>query len=518
MSFKAKASAKCLSILGTGSEVGKSIVVTALCRIFSDLGLRVAPFKAQNMSNNSFVTLDGEEIGRAQAVQADAARVPIHVDMNPVLLKPSTDTVIQVIVHGRAIMDHSASNYYTNTDWLFSQAQGSLKRLRSTYDFVIMEGAGSCAEVNLRDRDFANFRMARVADAPVILVADIDRGGVFAQIFGTLALVPLEDRKRVRGFIINRFRGDPSLFKDGIDYIQNHTGIPVLGLIPYYHNIEIDSEDGVVLDTMVDPPGGPEQGKINIAVLRLPHISNFNDFAPLSREPLVSLHYLFKPRPLKGYDAVILPGTKNVRSDLAWVREKGWDAYLDKYINQGGQLVGICGGYQMLGRSIYDPLGIEGLPGRDEGLGFLDVETTLKREKILSRSTGVWMANGESVEGYEIHMGVTEHISKMPYVIKVTTRNGTITNDADGASTYDGNRWGTYFHGLFDLPGPRRSFLKKLNQELYLKTGEGQTENEIDFRNRQYDLLAKHFLDHLNMQKLIDIVGIKANVWESDYE
>ena len=509
MNSSLKTPAKCLSILGTGSDVGKSVAVAALCRIFNDLGLRVAPFKAQNMSNNSFVTLQGGEMGRAQVVQAESARVPIHVDMNPILLKPSSDTGAQVVVHGKPMGNREAADYFNDTNYLFDMAKNSLNRLRSIYDLIVMEGAGSCAEVNLFNRDFVNFRMASFADAPVIIVADIDRGGVFAQIIGTLEVIPPEYQRRVKGFIINRFRGDASLFKDGIDYIQNRTGIPVLGLIPYYHHIEIDSEDGLPLDIVVDPPGRPEREKINIAVLRLPHISNFTDFAPLCREPSVLLHYLSKPRPIEEYDVIILPGSKNVRADLAWMRQNDWDARLSGYVNGGGRIVGICGGYQMLGSAIYDPHGVEGNPGETRGLGLLNAKTILHREKILFRSSGVWAANGIAVEGYEIHMGVTELISDVLPVIRITSRNGDTVDHPDGAGTCDGAVWGTYLHGLFDLHLFRHSFLKEINPRILLHINEIVTTNGAAFKERQYDLLAEHFRTNLDMEKLRKIVGLE---------
>lgn len=308
--------ARCVAVLGTGSDTGKSITVAAFCRIFSDLGIRVAPFKAQNMSNNSHVTPEAGEMGRAQIVQAEAARIVPHVDMNPVLLKPSTDTGAQVVLQGKPIANREAKEYFADTDYLFGKALESLQRLRAANALIIMEGAGSCAEVNLRPKDFVNFRMAHAADAPVILVADIDRGGVFAQIIGTLELIPEEDRQRVAGIIINRFRGDPDLFKTGLEFIEDRTGLPVLGLIPHFRHIQIDSEDGVPLDAVIDPPAGPEPGKINIGVIRLPHISNFTDFNPFDRDAVVNLHYLARPRSLEGYDAIFLPGTKNGRFDM----------------------------------------------------------------------------------------------------------------------------------------------------------------------------------------------------------
>ncbi len=510
MSLNQTKTSRCLSVLGTGSDVGKSVVVAALCRIFANMGIRVAPFKAQNMSNNSYVTLQGGEVGRAQVVQAEAARVPVHVDMNPVLLKPSSDTGSQVVVHGKPIGNSEASTYFADTDYLFGKAKESLARLRADHELIVMEGAGSCAEVNLRSRDFVNFRMAHAADAPVILVADIDRGGVFAQIIGSLEVIPPEDRRRVRGFIINRFRGDPDLFRDGIDYIEAKTGIPVLGLVHFYRHIEIDSEDGMPLDVVIDPPALLRPDRINIAAVRLPHISNFTDFAPLARIPHVSLHYLSKPRTLAGYDIVFLPGSKNVRADLEWVRKVGWDKCLLEYLNQGGRLGGICGGYQMFGGIILDPHGIEGAPGETRGLGLLDLRTTLEKEKVLSRSTGFWLDNGKTVEGYEIHMGTTERAGDVPHLIRVKERNGVAVDDYDGARSGDGRIWGTYFHGLFDHPVSRDAFLRALKPELSLETDERLEEHEAAYKERQYDLLAEHFRKYLDMPKLMEIVGIRT--------
>ncbi len=505
--------AKCVSILGTGSDVGKSIVATALCRIFSDLGLRVAPFKAQNMSNNSFVTAAGGEMGRAQVVQAQAARIAPHVDMNPVLLKPSADTGAQVVVLGQAIGNCLAKDYFADTRALARTARQSLKRLCAGNDLVVMEGAGSCAEVNLRPRDFVNFRLAHEVDAPVLLVADIDRGGVFGQIVGTLAVLPPKDRRRIRGLIVNRFRGDADLFRDGIAYLEKQTRLPVLGLIPYFYHIDIDSEDGVPLDILLDPPGGPQRDQINVAVLRLPHISNFTDFQPFQREPGVCLHYLAKRRPLAGYDIVFLPGSKNVRSDLRWLRQVGWERELRDYAAAGGRIGGICGGYQMLGRSIDDPHGLEGDPGKTAGLGLLAANTTLYKIKTLSRSTGVWKAFGEPVEGYEIHMGATRRGRGLaPAIVDCSRDNRSVRGD-DGAVSPDGKIWGTYYHGLFDSSGFLGKFLAQIGDNAAGrqtgKTASGSV-STADFREQQYDLLADHFRKHLDLAKVFQIIGIDA--------
>jgi adenosylcobyric acid synthase len=503
--------ARCVSILGTGSDTGKSIVVTALCRIFSTLGVRVSPFKAQNMSNNSYVTCEGGEMGRAQVVQAEAARVVPHVDMNPVLLKPSTDTRAQVILHGKPFGDKEAKEYFSNTDFLFDRSYASLQRLRKSNALIFMEGAGSCAEVNLRSRDFVNFRMAHAVDAPVILVADIDRGGVFGQIIGTLAVISEEDRRRIKGFIINRFRGDPDLFRTGIEYLQDRTGLPVIGLVPYYRGIMIDSEDGMPLDAMIDPPSGPEPGKTNVGVIRLPHISNFTDFNPLEREPSLCLHYLSRPRNLNGYDIIFLPGTKNGRFDMAWLRQTGWTEYLRAFADNGGRIGGICGGYQMLGRAIHDPYGLEGIPGETPCLGLLDAETTLRRDKVLSRSTGVWVENGESVEGYEIHMGVTEHSAGATPAIRILSQNGKPAALFDGATSSDGRIWGSYLHGLFDTPNFRNSFLRGICGDDEAVRGVHGSDRLPDFKNQQYDLLADHFQTHLDMGVLNKIIGVNLS-------
>lgn len=504
-----KKPARCVSVLGTASDVGKSVVVTALCRIFSDMGVRVVPFKAQNMSNNSFVTLSGDEMGRAQIAQAEAARLEPHADMNPVLLKPSGDTVSQVVLHGKPSGNMSAKDYFKDTEYLFKEAASSLDRLRLEYDLVVMEGAGSCAEVNLKDRDFVNFRVARAVGAPVILVADIDRGGVFAQVIGTLDLLPAEDRDLVRAIIINRFRGDPDLFDDGIKYIEERTGLPVLGLIPFFRHIEIDCEDGVPLEAVVDPSGGPMRDRINIAVIRLPHISNFTDFAPLGRESLVNLHYLAAPRTLSGYDNVLLSGTKNTRGDMEWLRKTGWNRILLEYVESGGELGGICGGYQMLGRLIHDPHGIEGPSGKTEGLGLLDTETTIKQGKVLRRSAGVWIANGEQVQGYEIHMGLTPRPDGLPAAIRLISPSEAGLEE-EGVRTPDGKIWGTYFHGLFDAPPFRQAFLKRLRPDLTVGLAVADEKSAASFKDRQYDLLADHFRVHLDMEKLSVIVGLGA--------
>jgi adenosylcobyric acid synthase len=493
---------KALCLLGTGSDVGKSVVVAALCRIFKNRGINVAPYKAQNMSNNSYVTLEGGEMGRAQVVQAEACKLEPHTDMNPVLLKPNTDLGSQVVLQGHAIGNAQAAEYFKDTRYLFGKANESLARLKEKHELIVIEGAGSCAEVNLRSRDFVNFETAHAADAPVIIIADIDRGGVFAQIVGSLEVIPERDRKRVAGFIINKFRGDAALFDDGINYLEEKTGLPVLGLIPYYRHIEIDPEDGMPLETVIDPPTRPLPGKINIAAIRLPHISNFTDFNPLIRNEQVSFHYLSKPRSLDGYDALMIPGTKNVRFDLQWMKDTCWEKPV---LDFSGKVLGICGGYQMLGKQVHDPHGIEGDPGSTEGFGLLDIETTLEKEKVLSRSQGK-LADDTSIDGYEIHMGQTSLGTDATPMVSVHSRNQKTVKDLDGAVSANAKIEGSYFHGLFDFPEFRNHYLELLDPDYQTEDIEAAAE----FKQRQYDLLAEHFEQHLNMEKLCEIAEIDA--------
>lgn len=496
--------AKCIAFLGTGSDVGKSIVVTAVCRMLRNRGLAVAPYKAQNMSNNSYVTREGGEMGRAQVVQAEAAGREPHVDMNPVLLKPNTDVGAQVVVQGKVRGNALAMEYFRNTERLFGEARESLDRLRATADVVVIEGAGSCGEVNLRARDFVNFETAHACDAPVILVADIDRGGVFAQIVGTMEVIPPRDRERVAGFVVNKFRGDARLFDDGIQYLEERTGLPVLGLIPYFRHIEIDSEDGMPLDTVIDPPDRPQPDRINLAAIRLPHISNFTDFNPLQREDAVRFHYLSKPRDLTRYDAIILPGSKNVRFDLGWLRDTGWEQPILAAAAAGCRIVGVCGGYQMLGHVIRDPHGTEGEPGETRGFGLLDVETTLAADKVLCRSTGELLVDGTPIDGYEIHMGQTTLVPAAQPLARIRVRNAQPAADLDGARNADGTVWGSYLHGLFDHPDFRNHFLRSLKPAFQGTDARAAAQ----FKEQQYDLLAEHFAQHLDVSRLLQIIGL----------
>ena len=486
--------AACLAVLGTGSDVGKSIVATALCRIFANRGLRVAPFKAQNMSNNSGVTPEGAEMGRAQIVQAEAARIAPHCDMNPVLLKPVSDVGSQVVLNGVAWMDASSQSYYTKKEYLFGESCAALDRLRSAYDLIILEGAGSCAEVNLMANDIVNLRMARYAEAPVVLVADIDRGGVFAQIVGTLACVEPEQQAQIRGCVINRFRGDIELFKTGIDWIEERTGKPVYGVLPWYKHFHIEAEDAVVIESP-RPVHPADSAEPVIGVIRLPHISNFTDFDPLAKLSGCRLVYLQQPQDLEHLRAVILPGSKSTCADLQWLESTGWRERLLRYAAAGGHLLGICGGYQMLGTWVRDPDGIEGTPGSTAGLGLLPVETVLKAPKTTTCTDFSW--DGIAATGYEIHMGQTE-APQGHSLVTVHRRNGQACVDTDGCTSPDGRVIGSYMHGLFDTPAITRHWLSSIGLgEVVVDRLHGPAA-----RDRAYELLAEHAARHLNIDAI----------------
>jgi adenosylcobyric acid synthase len=491
---------RAVAVLGTASDVGKSIVATALCRIFSNAGIDVAPYKAQNMSNNSGVTQDGFEIGRAQIAQAEAARVAPSADMNPVLLKPNSDTGAQVVLQGRVCTDRTAKEYFGDTSRWSEAAFESLERLQEKHQLVVIEGAGSCAEMNLYDRDFVNFRTARKAEASVILVADIDRGGVFAQVVGTLAIIPPEDRALVKGVIINRFRGDIALFRDGVTMLESMTGVPVLGVIPYFRGFSIDAEDAVPLSAKVDPPGEPEVGKVAVAAIYFPHISNFTDLSPLEHDPQVELHYLHYPRSLTGYKALILPGSKNVRGDLAWLLSLGWEKEIRKFREAGGIIMGICGGYQMLGNSIADPHGVEGSAGTTGALGYLDVETVLEKDKCLANARGTISGCTVNASGYEIHMGRSTVSGECTPFLRVSERNNCPEDDLDGAVSGDGKVLGTYFHGIFDETAVKEWFLT-LAEPSY-QPGECDKSSGRD----NYEQLAEHFSLNLDLDKVFAII------------
>ena len=428
-------------VQGTTSDAGKSLLVTALCRWLHRRGIRVAPFKPQNMALNSAVTEDGGEIGRAQAVQARACRLVPLSDMNPVLLKPNNDTGAQVIIQGRAVGNMEACDYQHYKCIAREAVLESWQRLSSRFDVIVVEGAGSPAEINLRSDDIANMGFAEAVDCPVLLVADIDRGGVFAHLVGTLALLSDSERARVAGFVINRFRGDLALLQPGLDWLEEYTGKPVLGTLPYLHGLHLEAEDALLQDDGIVPQ--EDLPCLCIVVPVLPHISNHTDFDPLRLHPRVELRFVGPGEAVPAADLVILPGSKNVRSDLVWLYQQGWDVIIRRHLRYGGKLIGICGGFQMLGTQIHDPAGVEGGPGSSPGLGLLECETTLAAEKQLCNVRGRLVIGEAPVTGYEIHAGITcGSALDIPAVL--------LEGRTDGAISDDGQILGTYLHGLFD--------------------------------------------------------------------
>jgi adenosylcobyric acid synthase len=499
--------AACLAVLGTGSDVGKSVIAAALCRIFARQGLRVAPYKAQNMSNNSGVTPEGLEMGRAQIVQAEAAGIVPHVDMNPILLKPTSDVGSQVVLLGEAIGNQTAMDYHQKKAHLVQTANAALDRLRAKYDLVVLEGAGSCAEVNLLEHDIVNFPMTSHAEAKVILVGDIHRGGIFAQLVGTLACIPPHFRQQVAGFIVNRFRGDRRLFAEGVQWIQQETGLPVFGVVPWFDHIRIDPEDSVVIErpktVLADTLGKPA-----LAVIRIPHISNFTDFDPLRAVSGLCVHFVETPQDLSAFKAVILPGSKNTRFDLEWLKTNGWQSRMADYHAGGGHITGICGGYQMMGMAVHDPGGLEGAPGTTDGLGLLPVETVLQAPKTTTLSQFTW--DGIHGTGYEIHMGQTRLQSGRP-LLQVHERNGRSMNDTDGCTAENGRAMGTYMHGLFDTP----ALITRWLEEVGLSGIDIPATGGLAAKIEQYERLADHVETHVDMEaigRLVDIRLKKNNV------
>jgi adenosylcobyric acid synthase len=506
--------AKAIAVLGTGSDVGKSVIVAGLCRLLHRAGVRVVPFKAQNMSLNSCVTADGGEIGRAQALQAEACGLLPRVDMNPILLKPESDRCSQVIVHGKVFARLDASGYFDGRRDLALAIHESYARLAGEYDVVVIEGAGSAAEMNLRDRDLVNWPVVEQADAQVVLVADIDRGGVFAQVIGTLDLLTPEERGRVLGVIINRFRGDAALFADGITFLERRTGIPVLGILPFMRDLALDQEDG--LDLHSRQPVEFTDDHVNIAVVLLPHMSNFTDFNPLIHELDVTLRYVSSPRQLIGADVVIIPGSKNTQADLGYVRKKGFVAMFEAHVQGACELIGICGGYQMLGRRIVDPHGVEG-GGTESGLGYLRVDTELLQHKRTTQVDANPMECADSdlvmIRGYQIHMGVTSRMDERPCFRLLPRADGGVRllqkasgsgDGYDGAVRHDGLVWGTYIHGLFDQPGFRRMWLNRVRVRKGLSPLSMQVSEDVAKRLAGgLDRWADHINTHLNIMPLL---------------
>ncbi|RNB89633.1 cobyric acid synthase [Brevibacillus fluminis] len=500
--------ARAIMVQGTSSDAGKSMLATALCRIFANQGFKVAPFKSQNMALNSYVTKSGGEIGRAQGVQAEAARIEPTTDMNPILLKPKQDMVAEMIVHGKRFADLDASDYrasYVRQAMPF--VSESYDRLAAEYDVLVIEGAGSPAEINLRDRDIANMRIAELADAAVILVADIERGGVFASIIGTLALLTESERKRIKGFVINKFRGRRELLDDGVEWLERETGIPVLAVLPYF-DVGIDAEDSLALASLRFKRPRSDEFSIDIAILRLPRISNFTDFDPLFDEPEAGVRYVRHVGELGTPDLLIIPGTKNTLDDLNWLRGAGFEQPIRSLRAKGTQIIGICGGYQMLGERLFDPDGVENGQSEAAGLGFLPIDTVFQAEKKTVQMTGRLIAAWEDaleLEGYEIHLGISTMTgSAQPFLQLADGR-------LDGAVSVDGQVFGTYLHGLFH----NRSFTRELCNRLRVKKGldplDRNVLTEADRREEAYEGLARHVVEHMDMEKVYQLLNVKEN-------
>lgn len=488
--------------LGTGSDVGKSITTAAFCRILKRRGYNVAPFKAQNMSNNSYVTIEGGEIGRAQVVQAEAAGLLPSVHMNPVLLKPSTALGAQIVLQGKVFSEMDAKNYHDYKPVLRDRVMESYNILADKHDIIVMEGAGSCCEMNLKKNDLVNLPMAAAVLAKCILVADIDRGGVFAQILGSYDLMTPKEKRMIIGFIINKFRGDPKLFDDGIRYIEKKTGKPVLGLVPYFHDIQIDSEDSVAVqyDKLPMKPVGNKT--VNVAVIRLPAISNFTDLEILNMEKDVNVNYLSNKKDLTDdYDCLIIPGTKNVMEDTAWLSREGWKERIKDFALKGKSILGICGGYQILGKKIYDPYGVESNRKEISGLNLLPVITTLEADKVVRKVKGRSLKHDKPVAGYEIHMGQTQIINNSGIPFLRLKQEKEKENFVDGCYLKDKEIAGSYLHGIMDSPGFRAEFLNRLRSKKGIKEqkpGKGRVA-----RFREYDRLADHFEKYCDVEKII---------------
>ncbi|WP_221072100.1 cobyric acid synthase [Vibrio alfacsensis] len=428
-----------LMVQGTTSDAGKSVLVAGLCRVLARRGIKVAPFKPQNMALNSAVTKDGGEIGRAQAVQAQASNIEPTVHMNPVLIKPNSDTGAQIILQGKALSNMDAVGFHDYKKVAMGTVLDSFERLTEEFDSVMIEGAGSPAEINLRENDIANMGFAEEADVPVIIIADIDRGGVFAHLYGTLALLSESEQARVKGFVINRFRGDISLLQSGLDWLEEKTGKPVLGVLPYLHGLNLEAEDAITSQQEL-----ANEVKLNVVVPVVTRISNHTDFDALRLNPDINLRYVGKGEKIDKADLVILPGSKSVRDDLDYLRSQGWDKDIQRHIRLGGKVIGICGGYQMLGKIIDDPLGVEGEPGQSQGLGLLNVNTVLTDSKKLTHTEAQLNLDGQVavVKGYEIHVGKTIVQEKQPFILS--------SGEFEGAISECGQVMGTYLHGLFD--------------------------------------------------------------------
>ncbi|MFW5976342.1 MAG: cobyric acid synthase [Bacillota bacterium] len=506
--------AKTIMIQGTASDVGKSIIGTALCRIFSNENNKVAPFKSWNMSLNSSVTPSGGEIGIAQAIQAQAARVKPEIDMQPILVKPRGDGLSQIVIRGRPAENqnylHKNKNYIKKAKNIIKK---SLDNLKDKFDIIVIEGAGSPTEVNRKKQDLANMMVAKLNNTPVILVADIDRGGALAALVGTVKLLEPEERKLIKGFIINRFRGDRDILQPGLEYIEDYTGIPILGVIPYLKDIKLPEEDAASLKrkqkTFL-------RDSINISIINLPRISNFTDFKSLELEPGVNLNYIKNPEKLRSADLIIIPGTKSTTSDLKYLKKSGLAAEIKNLLNKGIPLIGICGGFQMMGRKLLDPYHTEGQADEIKGLDIFPIETIFSKEKTTHQikaeinNNGLFLKKGDLIQGYEIHMGETRYLSSVKIPFTIRKRSGSRVSSGDGALTSGGRCMGTYIHGLFNNDIFRHSLVNTLSNEKGLSP---QKHKKSSFKKRletDYDKLAAAVKNNLNMELLYSIIGDKV--------
>ncbi|MBM7623600.1 cobyric acid synthase [Sporohalobacter salinus] len=505
--------AKTLMFQGTGSDVGKSVLTAAFCRILAQDGYQIAPFKSQNMALNSYVTKEGGEIGRAQAVQAEAAQVDATVDMNPILLKPKADTASQVIIQGRPYRNMEAKEYFDHREEGLTYIQESLNRLKNNYQVVILEGAGSPAEVNLREYDLVNMKAAELAEAPVILVASIERGGVFASIVGTFKLLNESEVARIKGIIINKFRGDVSRLEPGLEFIEEYTGVPVLGVIPYFTDFKIPEEDSLPADRMESN----QQGDIEVAILYLPRISNFTDFTPLEDKIDTKVCYIKEGEALGDPDAVIIPGSKNTIEDLEYLKKMGYAEEIKKLAKKGVPITGICGGYQMLGTKITDPHQMETDGKEITGLELLNVETIFNPNKVTKQVTGKIINNNlfseltdKSVTGYEIHMGESKLGKEVEPLFEVSAKGENNTR-LDGAINKDGSVFGTYLHGIFDNDLLCRSFINYLRR----RKGLDELDSAEDISTAKkietaYEQLAKLVRENVDMEQIYQILNLNT--------
>ncbi|WP_333859345.1 cobyric acid synthase [Clostridium sp.] len=491
-----------IMIQGTASSVGKSIIAAALCRIFKQDGFKVCPYKSQNMSLNSYITLDGGEMGRAQVLQAYASGLEPEVYMNPILLKPTTDKNCQVIIKGEVYCNASAREYYNMKKKFVPMLKKDFEMLESEFDIMVIEGAGSPAEINLRDNDIVNMGLAKLVNSPVILVGDIDKGGVFASLLGTMMLLTEEERKRVKGTIINKFRGDVEILKPGLWMIEKKIKVPCIGVVPYFKLVLEDEDSAVDFNTKINAP-------VDIAVIKLPHISNFTDVEPLKVEEDSSLRYITSEDDFGNPDFLVIPGSKNTIEDLVYIRKVGIEDKIKEYSNRGGFIFGICGGYQMLGTYIEDPLGVETKFKAVNGMNILDISTVFEKEKVTTRVKGriAGLCKDISIYGYEIHMGICNYGKRAKPLIEITCKNGRSCDFKEGAVNLEGNVMGTYIHGIFDGTELRQHIMNKLRIKKGIKEKKSLVYENL--REKEIDKLADIVRNSLDMKNMYNILDIK---------